>query len=345
MQNALPERPRRADEPLPEAREVAFHIWKITVPIPFPLRTVNMYALVGEDGWVLIDAGMGTPDARAALQAGLERANLRIENLRAIVLTHHHPDHVGMSGELQEKSGAKVYMHSIDEAAIQILWAHAMPQRFGRVSKFFLQHGLPQTQLWLSHVEPRAVDDIIRVPPHAAITVVEDGEELELLGERYRVIWTPGHSDGQICLFRPRDGVFLAADHVLPRITPNIGLYSPHDRPNPLEDYLASLIKVADLPATIVLPGHGEPLADLKGRTSEITYHHQEREAELLTMIQQQPQHAYQLAEQLFQGRLKSDEARRMGVAEVIAHLEHMRYNGLLKQERTQDDIILYAIA
>ncbi len=345
MQNAVPERPRRADEPLPEAREVAFHIWKITVPIPFPLRTVNMHALVGEDGWVLVDTGMGTPDARAALKAGMERAHLRLDNLRAIVLTHHHPDHVGLSGELHEKSGAKVYMHPIDETAIQIFWSHAMPQRFGRVSKFFLQHGLPQTQLWLSHVEPRTMDDIIRVPPHEAITMVEDGDEIDLLGERYQVIWTPGHADGQICLFRARDGVFLAADHVLPRITPNIGLYSQNERPNPLQDYLASLAKVANLPARIVLPGHGEPFADLKGRTSEIALHHEEREALLLAMLKEQPQHAYQLAGQLFQGRLKSDEALRMGVAEVIAHLEHMRYNGLLQQEHTADDFILYTVA
>ena len=165
------------------------------------------------------------------------------------------------------------------------------------------------------------------------------------MGERYRVIWTPGHADGQICLFRERDGVFLAADHVLPRITPNIGLYSEHDRNNPLGDYLASLEKVSTLPASIVLPGHGEPFIGLAERTQEITEHHYERENQLLGMIVEQPQNAYQLTEKLFRHRhLNNDETKRMAVAEVLAHLEHMRYNGRIEKSPTQDGIILYKV-
>jgi glyoxylase-like metal-dependent hydrolase (beta-lactamase superfamily II) len=116
------------------------------------------------------------------------------------------------------------------------------------------------------------------------------------------------------------------------------------DRPNPLDDYLKSLARVGRLPATIVLPGHGEPFADLTGRTVEITKHHEEREAQLLAMLREQPQDAYQLMLQLFQNRLKSDEARRMAVAEVIAHLEHMCLDRRLTQQRTDKGIILYAI-
>ncbi|HLZ60443.1 MAG TPA: MBL fold metallo-hydrolase [Ktedonosporobacter sp.] len=332
----------KRDEELPEAREVAPGIWKIVLPIPFPLRTVNVYALVGHDGWTLIDAGMGTPDARAAFQRGLERAGLHLTNLQSLVLTHHHPDHIGLSGELQEESGSAVYMHPIDEAVLQINWAGALPERFNRVSNFFAQHGLTHTELWFMKADPKATRMIIRAPAHEAITPVEDGQALELAGERYKVIWVPGHSDGQICLFRERDGVFIAADHVLPRITPNVGLYSPHERPNPLGDYLDSLAKVAPLPATIVLPGHGEPFADLAGRVTEIEDHHDERLAHILSLLREQPQHAYQLTEQLFGNRLRNDEARRMATAEIISHLEYLRYKGQVKQVRTDDGVILY---
>src|SRR5581483_10475488 len=141
---------------------------------------------------------------------------------------------------------------------------------------------------------------IIHVPRHEDITPVEDGQYLELVGERYRVIWTPGHSDGHICLFRERDGVFLAADHVLPRITPNVGLYSEYNRANPLGDYLDSLRKVEHLPASIVLPGHGDPFSDLAGRVRELIEHHAEREGEILHLLANRPQDAYQLAKQLF---------------------------------------------
>ena len=175
MQQPPLAQPQKVTEPLPEAREVAPGIWKITVPIPFPLRTVNVYALVGKDGWAMVDTSMGTPDTREALEKGLGQAGLRIEDLRTIVLSHHHPDHVGLSAELHERSGAAVYMHPIDEAAIRVIWAGKMPERFGRVSQFFSQHGMPPTDFWFTQVEPDVMRNIIRVPPHEVITLVDDG--------------------------------------------------------------------------------------------------------------------------------------------------------------------------
>src|SRR5256885_10537834 len=155
-------------EAVPQAYEVSPHIWKFVIPIPFPLRTVNMYALVGKQGWALIDAGIGTPEARAALAEALQQAHLNIKDLRTLVLTHHHPDHVGLSGELQEQSGAEVYMHPIDRESVQILRKGTMPQRFGSVSNFLTRHGMPPTQLWFSQVDPEVMRSIIRVPPHDA---------------------------------------------------------------------------------------------------------------------------------------------------------------------------------
>jgi glyoxylase-like metal-dependent hydrolase (beta-lactamase superfamily II) len=351
MQQPSPEQvPSRATtsrlyepSPLPPAREVAQGIWKFTLPIPFPLKTVNMYALVGEDGWALVDTGMGMPDARVALAAGLQKAGLRIDTLRAIVLSHDHPDHIGLSGELHDQSGAAVYMHPIDAHNMRLLWQDIDPERFASVSHFFRQHGMPTDEPWFSHADPNQLHKIIRVPRFEAITLVENGQYLHLAGERYRVIWTPGHSDGHICLFRDSDGVFLSADHVLPRITPNIGLYSEYDRANPLADYLDSLRTVAPLPASIVLPGHGEPFNDLAGRVAEIIEHHEQREMEILTLLDEQPQNAYQLAEKLFGHRLKSNEARRMAVAETLSHLEYLRLDGQVEQHKTTNGLILYA--
>jgi glyoxylase-like metal-dependent hydrolase (beta-lactamase superfamily II) len=345
MQQTFPEQPHSNDVMLPVTREILPDLWKVCVPIPFPLKTVNMHALIGKNGWVLIDTGMGTPDARAAFNGFLHISGLKIENLQAIILTHHHPDHVGLSGELYAQSGAPVYMHPLDEINLQIIWSGTMPRRFEYVSHFFQQHGLPPTKLWYNQTDREALRHLINVPPHEAILPLEDGQALDLLGESYRVIWTPGHADGQICLFREHDGVFLAADHVLPRITPNIGLYSDQERANPLDDYLNSLHKVASLPVSIVLPGHGEPFTDLAGRVGEIIAHHQERLQQILDLLTLEPQHANQLTNQLFQQRtLQNDEARRMAVAEVLAHLEYLRFQEKVEQHHTKDGTILYAI-
>jgi len=121
--------------------------------------------------------------------------------------------------------------------------------------------------------------------------------------------------------------------------------WSKKDRENPLGDYLESLHKVATLPASIVLPGHGEPFADLVGRTVEIAAHHKERLQQILNLLQAGPQHANQLTSQLFTNRvLNSDEARRMAVAEVLSHLEYLRFKGRVEQRHTKDGIILYSI-
>lgn len=341
MQQVTPGQPQRQDQ-LPLPSEVAPGIWKITLPIPFPLKTVNMYALLSNDGWALIDAGIGVPDARAALSAALEFLDLDIANLRVLVLSHAHPDHIGLSAELQEQSGATVYMHPIDAASMQFIWGDKRPERFAAVSHFFKQHGMSESNPWFAQARPEDMQWIIRVPDHQQVTLVEDGQYINLLGEQYRVIWTPGHSDGHICLFRERDGVFIAADHVLPRITPNVGLYSAYDRVNPLGDYLDSLRKVAALPSSIVLPGHGEPFPDLAGRVQEIIEHHDQREREILSLLYQRPQHAYELAAQLFGNRLKNNDAQRMAVAETLAHLEYMRYAGQVEQRKTADEVILY---
>lgn len=345
MQKSPPEQSRHADEPLPEAREVARGIWKITLPIPFPLRTVNVYAIVGADGWVLIDAGMGTPEARAAFATSLERVGLDVATLRGLVLTHHHPDHIGLSGDLQEQSGARVYMHPLDERSLRIIWDGTMPERFSRVSDFFRQHGLERTDLWYNLADPKAVRRMLRVPPHETFDLVEDGSTIELLGELYRVIWVPGHSDGQIVLFRESDGIFVAADHVLPRITPNIGLYSPYDRLDPLGDYLNSLHKVEDLPACLVLPGHGEPFTGLGERAREIMHHHDERLDQIVSLLKERPLHAADVTRQMFPSRrIESHEALRMAMAEIVAHLEHLRLQERVRQQLTDEGIILYEV-
>ncbi len=338
------ERPKHPAELTPGTEEVVSGVWKITLPIPFPLRTVNIYALVGRDGWALVDAAMGTPEARAVLAEGLERAGLELRDLRALVLSHHHPDHIGLSAELQEQSGATVYMHPIDAAIMQAMWHGEHQRSFAQANQFFRPHGMPPLEPTVSsQLPPEVLNFVIRVPTAEAITCVEDGAEITLAGEHYRVIWTPGHSDGHIVLFRERDGLLLAADHVLPRITPNIGLYSEYNRANPLGDYIQSLEKVRHLPASLVLPGHGEPFRNLARRVRELIRHHAQRELEILSLLGRRPQHAYQLAEQVFGPRLKNDEARRMAVAEILSHLEHLRLGGYVRQERTDDGLILYA--
>src|SRR6267142_1689335 len=143
------------------ADQVAENILRISVPIPFPLRTVNIYALIGRDGWWLFDAAIGTAEARAAVDAGLASAGLKIEALRGIVLSHAHPDHIGLSGEFQERSGAPVYMHAIDEAFLQQGWNNERVRVFAVANQFLKPHGMPSDIMQPSQIPTESLRQLI----------------------------------------------------------------------------------------------------------------------------------------------------------------------------------------
>jgi glyoxylase-like metal-dependent hydrolase (beta-lactamase superfamily II) len=160
----------------------------------------------------------------------------------------------------------------------------------------------------------------------------------------YQAIWTPGHSDYHLCLLR-EDGLFIAGDHILPRITPNIGLYVLA-RPNPLRDYFDALTRVRDLPARLTLPGHGHPFTALAERADELCVHHEERSQMVLDLLVERPggAHASDLADALFEGRLRNADDRRFALAETLAHLEYLRYEGRVDRATGPDGVIRYAV-
>jgi len=131
------------------------------------------------------------------------------------------------------------------------------------------------------------------------------------------------------------DGLLIVGDHVLPRITPNIGLY-PDARPNPLRDYLWALDRVKSLPVRLALPGHGLPFAALAERAEAIHQHHAERSATLLALLAEHADGAdgATLARALFGARLRTVEDHRFALAETLAHLEYLRYAGKASRER-----------
>ena len=142
----------------------------------------------------------------------------------------------------------------------------------------------------------------------------------------------PGHADGHLCLLK--DGLMIAGDHLLPEITPSIGLY-PEARPDPLGDYLESLRRTIELRPRAALPGHGDPIADPAGRAAEILRHHGERLDRTEALLGRQPRTAYDLSLGLF-GRELAPAQRRFAVAETLSHVERLVVEG--RAARAGDD-------
>jgi glyoxylase-like metal-dependent hydrolase (beta-lactamase superfamily II) len=289
-------------------------IRRVTLPLPTRPGHVHAYLIPGDDGWTLVDTGLGLPDARERSRHELGRLDGPV---RRIVITHFHPDHIGAAADVAELTGAPVLQGALDYAQCKLVWGtDTWPER---IAGWFRDNGVPAS----------VSDELIGSGSVYApfIRYVEDPEPLAP-GDRvedWEVLGYPGHADGQLCLYR--DGVLIAADHVLDPISPAVGLY-PESRTDPLGDYLGSLRRVVELAPQVAYSGHGEPIRDPVARAQELIRHHHERLRRTAAALGDEPRTGYDVSLALFGFDLKPS-ARRFAVAEALSHLERLVADGV----------------
>ncbi|WP_456411674.1 MBL fold metallo-hydrolase [Oceanithermus sp.] len=305
---------------------VAEGIWRIPAPIPYPMKYVNLYLLEG-DGLVLVDSALDLPDARRAIERGLAERGARPGDLDAVVLTHHHPDHYGLAGWFEEM-GVPVYMLDVAIQRDHAWWSRFEPW-LEQSTAHFREHGMPEAFIADLREVMEATRQRIR-PPRAPLPLTS-GQTIALAGQRYTVHWTPGHADGHLVLLR-EDGVLVAGDAILDRITPNVGKWVG-SRPDPLGDFLNSLERLRGLEPKRALVGHyGPAIEDVPARITEIEQHHQERLQALERALSTGPRTAWELSLVLFPQEGLSTAQRRFAWAETLAHLVHMEGLGRVRR-------------
>ena len=305
-------------------QHVAPGVRRIALPLPLALRSVNVFLIEGDRGWSIVDSGMHTAEAETELRNGLGAAGIGLTDLDAAFITHLHPDHLGMAGTMRD-NGATLLMHGPEIERAHEVWAadHGL---LNATYEFFERHGMPHDvdegmrAAWVAMGE--------RVDPFEPIQPVADGQVLDLGGRAMTVVWTPGHTDHHAVLFEASSGTLFAGDHVLPRITSNVGLY-PNARPDPLGDYLGALRKMKGLGVRRVLPAHGEPFDDCAGRVDEVLSHHAKRLDETLNAVGGSGRTAYAICRLLFPV-LRSAHEERFALAEALAHLRYLELRGRL---------------
>src|SRR5207248_11797123 len=199
---------------------------------------------------------------------------------------------------------------------------------------------IDETYAWFErHGMPRDVDEGMRaswleigraVDAVEQVTSANDGEDLDLGGRSVRLKWTPGHTDYHAVLVDEGERVLFAGDHVLPRITSNVGLY-PFSRDDPLGDFLDALRAVRSLPVTRVLPAHGDPFDDLAGRVDQILAHHDSRLQATLDAVGDAERDAYRVCRTLFPVPRSAHEER-FALAETLAHLRYLERPGNIRE-------------
>ena len=282
-------------------------IRRITTPLPTRPGHVHSYLLPGDDGWTLVDTGIGLPDAQEVWAEALDGA----EVVR-IFVTHFHPDHVGAAADVAELTKAPVHQGTLDYAQCELVWGN--PNWPERIAGWFRIHGVPEEITEELIGSGNIYRPFIRFQRDPVL--IDDGEQLD----GWELVAAPGHADGQLCLLK--DGVLVSADHLLGRISPTVGLW-PASRPDPLGDFLGALERTIELAPRIALPGHGEPIEDPVGRAHELIEHHRERLGVAEAALTDRPRSGYELSFDLFGAELKP-ASRRFAVAETLSHLERL---------------------
>lgn len=317
---------------VPPVEQLRDDLWSIPVPMGGPLRYVSVYAFALDGGGLgLIDTGWGSDDSWAALQAGLGEIGASAADVRGVLVTHLHFDHLGLAERLRQASGAWIAMHPADAAVVGSPALRDPAVFVAAEIEFLVSLGADRDEA-ASDVGP--VENVrhfsrMAVPDR----LLEDGEHADFPGWRLRAIHTPGHTAGHLCFTEQRTGLLFSGDHVLPRISPNIS--STHTgAPDPLRDYLESLAAIGAEEPTEVLPAHEWRFRGLRSRTDELTAHHEHRLAELLEAIRSNPGSTpWQLAAHLTWSRPWDQYERRMrifAVTETDAHLRLLASRGLV---------------
>jgi glyoxylase-like metal-dependent hydrolase (beta-lactamase superfamily II) len=266
---------------LPPVEQVRSGVWSVPVTIPDnPLRYTLAYLLLSDTGAVVVDPGWDHERGWQDLMAGFAAAGLPADRVTGIVVTHVHLDHHGLSRRLSEASGAPIAMHAAE--------VDALPSRIREAV------GSDATHTWLARCgAPAEVTaefnsdladmlGVFRLP--GPDVLLNDGDALDLPGRQVRVVWTPGHTPGHICLHDADHDVLLTGDHLLPRISPNIGL-TPGSKDSPLASYLDSLRALGGYDSAEALPAHEYRFRGIAGRAGTLIEHHDVRAREVLDVI------------------------------------------------------------
>lgn len=288
---------------------------------------MHAYLVPGADGWIVVDTGLGLPDASERWAAELAQlpGDARVAT---IMITHFHPDHVGAAADVAALTAAEVVQGALDLDQCRRVWG--ADDWADVLATWFHRHGAPDEVTHELIEQGSFWRPFIRFVPDA--TPVEPGDRVD----GWELVAAPGHADGQLVLLR--DGILLGADHVLDPITPTVGLW-PASRPDPLGDYLDALRALIELEPTVALPGHGEPIADPVGRAHALIRHHDERlEATLAALRPDDGRSAFDLSYTLFGANLKP-AGRRFAIAETLSHLERLVLAGAARRTETTADV------
>ena len=319
----------------------------LAIPTPFMVGRVNCY-LIEDDPLTLVDTGPNSGKALDELERGLAEHGHRIEDLERIVITHQHIDHLGLVGILARRSQAEVCALDLLAPVIEDFSADA--ERGDELAEaLMLRHGIPRDVVSAL----RSVSRSFRAWGGSAkvTTPLRDGEALEFAGRSLEVLHRPGHSPSDTVFRDAERGLVLGGDHLIAHISSNPLISRPlggksgepgNGRPRALITYMRSLRETREMPAELILAGHGEPVDDHVALIDERFALHERRAGRLAELIEERPRSAYELAQALW-GNVAVTQAY-LTLCEVLGHVDLLLEEGRVR-EREAGGIVRFEAA
>ena len=330
-----------------QAMEVAEGLRWIRMPLPFALDHINLWLIRdridGRDGWTLVDCGVARSEVKELWEQLFENALDGLPVLRVIV-THMHPDHVGLAGWLCERWNAPLWMSATDYFVAR-LWSQPVEgdrgaggPNGGSAVEHFSRHGLRDPDA-LEQIRQRAnyYPSLVGPVPGSYHRMMH-GDRYEIGGREWRMITGHGHAPEHISLYCDDLRVLISGDMVLPRISTNVSVFDFEPEANPLPLYLDSLDRFDDLPEdALILPSHGKPFRGLHERISQQHEHHADRLEEVLQACAT-PLSASDVVPVLFKRKLDLHQLT-FAMGEALAHLHALYFEGKLRRIPGDDGV------
>lgn len=326
--------------------ELAPGVRWIRMPLPFALDHINLWLLRdemdGKQGWTIVDCGISRDEVKVLWEQVFATQLDGLPVLRVIV-THMHPDHVGLSDWLCSKWNVPLWMSFSDYMTAKLWSVRAGGGASGGESavKHFSMHGMTDPES-LEQIKARAsyYQGLVPAVPDRFIRMM-DGDSFQIGGAAWHVIVGCGHAPEHVSLFCAEKKVLISGDMVLPRISTNVSVFDYEPMSNPLKLYLNSLAGYQSLPAdTLVLPSHGKPFKGLHERIAQQYAHHDERLEDVMQACDT-PKSTTDIVPVLFKRKLDLHQMT-FAMGEAIAHLHALYYQGKLSRQVGADGIIRF---
>ncbi|MFD2174544.1 MBL fold metallo-hydrolase [Rhodobacter lacus] len=315
-----------------ETLEVAEGILWLRLPLPMALDHVNAYALDEGKSWTLVDPGIDSAACRAALTKALE-GPLAGKPVGRVIVTHYHPDHIGLAGWLQER-GAELWTTRTSWLFARMLCLDVQALPVPETLAFWRAAGMdPVLQEFRATERPFNFADCVHPLPLGFRNIVE-GDVIRAAGRSWRVRIGQGHAPDHATLWSAEDGLILGGDQLLPSISANLGVYATEPLADPVADWLASCRAFQPFAEDdqLVLPGHKAPFYGLPLRLRQMIENHEGALERLRARLSERPHTAVDCFPVLFKREIGMSEYG-LALVEAVAHLNHLYLRGEVVRE------------